>query len=183
MRALWLAYPEDARAAACDDVYLWGDCILVAPVLEAGAAHRTTYLPHGIWWDYWSAARVDGGHEVTRGVDLGTLPLYMKAGSILPLGPVKQHTQEASSEPLKLRVYPGADGAFSLYEDDGSSFRYEQGGFTRIACAWDDASRTLSLKADPKGQLPNDRVLNVEIVGQAESKQIKLSADAVTVRF
>jgi alpha-glucosidase/alpha-D-xyloside xylohydrolase len=183
MRALWLAYPDDARAAGCEDAYLWGDSILVAPVVEAGAAQRTTYLPQGVWWDYWSGARVEGGREVMREVDLGTLPLYVKAGSILPVGPIKQHTQEVSSEPLKVRIYPGADGVFSLYEDDGSSFRYEQGEFTRIACAWDDGRRTLTLKGDPKGRLPQDRVFNLEIVGHAEGKRIKLSGGTMSVRF
>ena len=168
---------------SCEDAYLWGDSILVAPVLEAGAAQRATYLPHGVWWDYWNGVRVEGGRDVTREVDLGTLPLYVKAGSILPVGPIKQHTQEESGEPLKFRVYPGADGFFSLYEDDGTSFHYEQGEFTRIACAWDDMKRTLTLLADPKGQLPHDRVFKVEIVGQTASKQVKLSGGAVSVRF
>ena len=131
---------------------MWGDSVLVAPVIEPGATHRTTYLPHGVWWDYWSNARVDGGSEVTREVNLETIPLYVKAGAIVPIGPVKQYTGEASSEPLVLRVYPGADGAMTLYEDDGVSFDYQKGAFTRIVCSWNDGSRTLSLKADPKGR-------------------------------
>jgi alpha-glucosidase/alpha-D-xyloside xylohydrolase len=183
MRSLWLAYPDDARAAECEDVYLWGESILVAPVLEPGATQRATYLPYGAWWDYWSGERMEGGRAVTREVDLETLPLYVKAGSILPIGPVKQHTQEASTEPLKLRVYPGADGACALYEDDGSSFRYEQGEFTRIACTWTDEKRELTLMADPKGRLPQGRLFHVEMVGRAESRQITLSGDAVSVRF
>ena len=154
MRSLWLAYPEDAKASAVEDAYLWGDSMLVAPVIEPGATHRTTYLPRGVWWDYWSNARVDGGSEVTREVNLETIPLYVKAGAIVPIGPVKQYTGEVSSEPMVLRVYPGADGAMTLYEDDGVSFDYQKGAFTRIVCNWSDSSRTLSLKADPKGRIP-----------------------------
>ncbi len=117
MRALWLAYPDDPAAAATSDAYLWGPSLLVAPVLAPGAAERTTYLPRGLWGDYWNNARVEGGGRVTRAVDLETLPLYVKAGTILPLGPVKQYAQQQSGEPLTLRIYPGADGAMELYED------------------------------------------------------------------
>lgn len=183
MRSLWLDYPADAKAAACDDAYLWGDSILVAPVLEPGAEHRATYLPAGIWWDYWAGERVEGDRTVTRAVDLETMPLYVKAGAIVPIGPVKQHTQEESSEPLTLRVYPGADGSFTLYEDDGVSFRYEQGEFTRIFCSWDDTSHTLKLKADPKGRLPADRILVVEIAGIAANRKIIMSGKTVTAQF
>jgi alpha-glucosidase (family GH31 glycosyl hydrolase) len=111
------------------------------------------------------------------------LPLYVKAGAILPIGPVKQYTEEADSEPLKLRVYPGADGVFSLYEDDGSSFRYQHGEFTRIAGSWNDKERNLTLQADPHGQLPKQKIMAVEIVGTPESRQITLSGNAATVQF
>ncbi len=181
MRALWLAYPDDAKAAACDNAYQWGDSILVAPVLEQGATHRTTYLPHGLWWDYWSNNRIDGGREVTREVSLDTLPLYIKAGSILPIGPVKQYTGEQNNEPLKLCVYPGADAAFSLYEDDGATFDYQQEHFTRIHCSWDDKAHTLTLQADPQGQAPGHRILVAEIAGMDESKRITLSGHAASV--
>src|SRR5580704_663510 len=167
MRSLWLAYPEDAKASAVEDAYLWGDSMLVAPVLEVGATHRTTYLPHGVWWDYWTNARLDGGSEVTREVTLETMPLYVKAGAIVPIGPVKQHTGEVSSEPVVLRVYPGADGTMTLYEDDGVSFDYQKGALTRIVCRWNDGSRTLSLKADAKGRIPKGKVFVVEMVGGA----------------
>jgi len=172
MRALWLAYPEDLRASAVEDAYLWGDSVLVAPVLEPGATHRTTYLPRGVWWDYWNNLRFEGGSEVTREVNLETIPLYVKAGAIVPVGPVKQHTGEMSTEPVVLRVYPGADGTMTLYEDDGVSFDYEKGAFTRIVCSWNDGSRTLSLKADSKGRVPKGRVFSVEMAGTATSKRI-----------
>lgn len=183
MRSLWLAYPEDAKAALCDDAYMWGDSVLVAPVLEPGVTHRTTYLPRGLWWDYQSSARVEGGREVTREVSLDTLPLYVRAGAILPIGPVKQYSREEDSEPLKLRVYPGADGTFSLYEDDGATYGYQHGEFTRIECTWNDKERTLVLKADSHGQLPKHKVIAVEIVGTPESRQITLSGNAATVQF
>ena len=181
MRSLWLGYPDDPNAAACDDAYLWGNSILVAPVLEPGATHRTTYLPRGLWWDFWTNDRIEGGREVTRETTLDSLPLFVKAGSVLPVGPVKQHTGEESTEPLKLRVYPGASGAFSLYEDDGTTFNYQHKQFTRIDCAWNDAERTLTVKADPLGQLPDQRILTVELVGTRERRQIIVSGAAPSV--
>jgi alpha-glucosidase/alpha-D-xyloside xylohydrolase len=183
MRSLWLAYPEDTKAWAVEDAYLWGDSVLVAPVIEPGATHRTTYLPHGVWWDYWNNVRLDGGSEVTREVNLETIPLYVKAGAIVPIGPVKQYTGEVSSGPVVLRVYPGADGAMTLYEDDGVSFDYQKGAFTRIVCSWSDTSRTLSLKADPKGRVPKGRVFSVEIAGTGTSRRLTMSGVSAAINL
>ncbi len=180
MRALWLAYPEDARAATVGDAYLWGSDMLVAPVLEPSATHRTLYLPAGVWWDYWSNARVNGGTEVTREVTLEAMPLYVKAGAIVPIGPVKQHTGEMNDEPLTLRVYPGADGTMTLYEDDGVSFDYEKSAFTRIVGMWNDRSRTLSLTADTQGRLPKGKIFIVESAG-GESKRLIMSGDHASI--
>jgi alpha-glucosidase (family GH31 glycosyl hydrolase) len=181
MRSLWLAYPEDAKAVAVEDAYLWGDSMLVAPVLEAGATHRSIYLPHGVWWDYWNNTRLDGGSEVSREVDLATMPLYVKAGAIVPIGPVKQYTGEVSNEPVVLKVYPGADGTMTLYEDDGASFDYEKGAFTRIVCSWNDGARTLSLKADAGGKMPHERVFVVELVGVEGNKRVVMSGTSASV--
>jgi alpha-glucosidase/alpha-D-xyloside xylohydrolase len=183
MRSLWLAYPEDATAAATEDAYLWGDSLLVAPVLEPGAERRTTYLPAGLWWDYWTNQPIMGGRQVTRAVDLETLPLYVKAGAILPIGPVKQYAQEESSEPLTLRVYPGADGTMSLYEDDGASFRYQQGAFSSMACGWDDHARILTLESSPAGNLPKRKAVSIELAGTPGSKRTLLSGSSTSVRF
>jgi alpha-glucosidase (family GH31 glycosyl hydrolase) len=120
---------------------------------------------------------------VTREVNLETIPLYVKAGAVVPIGPVKQHTGEVSSEPVVLRVYPGADGAMTLYEDDGVSFNYEKGAFTRIVCSWNDGSRTLSLKADAKGRIPKGKVFSVEIAGSADSKRLTMSGVSASIRL
>jgi alpha-glucosidase (family GH31 glycosyl hydrolase) len=172
MRSLWLAYPTDPKAAAIADQYLWGENIMVAPVVEAGATHRTTYLPQGQWWDYWTNDRIDGGKEATRDVDLATLPLYVKAGSILPVGPVKQHTHEASTEPVVLKIYPGADGAMSLYQDDGISYAYSKGQFSRILFTWNDQQRVLTVKPDQRGKVSWSGPLMVEVVGVPGRKAI-----------
>jgi alpha-glucosidase/alpha-D-xyloside xylohydrolase len=146
VRALWLHYPDDPTAVARGDEYLWGRDVLVAPVVEQGATSRTMYLPKGDWYDFWTGERMDGGREVTRKVDLETMPLYVRAGAILPMGPVKQYTGEHIDAPMELTVHRGADGTFLLYEDDGGSFDYRKGEWTGIQMAWNDARRTLSLR-------------------------------------
>lgn len=183
MRSLWLAFPDDAKAAAVDDAYLWGDSMLVAPVLQPGAASRSVYLPRGGWWDYWKNVRLEGGSEVTRAVDLETMPLFVRAGAIVPVGPVKQHTGEASDEPLLLRVYPGADGMMTLYEDDGKSFDYEKGAFSSIACRWEERSRTLRLRADTRGSIPRGRVFTVEIADRGERRRLTMTGDAAFIQL
>jgi len=146
MRALWLHYPEDAKAVACGDQYLWGRDVLVAPVVEPGAKSRRVYLPRGGWQDFWTGERHDGGREIARAVDLETTPLYVRAGAILPFGPVKQHTAEKVDEPDTIAIYPGADGSFLLYEDDGKSFDYKKGAWMGVQMNWNDTARKLSLR-------------------------------------
>jgi len=166
MRALWLHFPDDPRAVACDDEYLWGGNLLVAPVVEKGAATRRIYLPHGTWYDFWSGARLDGGREISRPVDLETMPLYVRAGSILPLGPVKQYVAETSDQPLSISVYPGADASFLVYEDDGISFAYRRGEWMGLQLDWSESRRALTLHlADGSRMLrPARRDLQVRLV-------------------
>src|SRR4029453_5560887 len=146
MRALWLHYPDDSKAVACGDEYLWGRNILVAPIVEKGATTRKVYLPQGDWYDFWTNEKLKGGEEISREVDLGTIPLFVRAGSLLPLGPVKQYVREKVDEPLSVTVYPGRDASFLLYEDDAISFNSRKGEWMGIEMKWDDAGRTLSLR-------------------------------------
>ena len=146
MRALWLHYPDDPDAVARGDEYLWGRDLLVAPVVEKAATSRRLYLPRGLWYDFWTGAPIEGGHELNRPVDLETMPLYVRAGAILPLGPVKQYVDEPVAAPLEFTIYPGADGAFFLYEDDGRSFDYRRGDWMGVEISWNDARRTVALR-------------------------------------
>ena len=146
MRALWLHYPDDPQAAVRGDEYLWGRDILVAPVTERGATLRKLYLPRGDWYDFWTEEKLEGGHEVARSVDLATMPLYVRAGAVLPMGPVKQHAAEKVDEPFTITLYPGASGEFVLYEDDGASFDYETGDFTRLRAQWSFRDRQVTLR-------------------------------------
>ncbi|HEX6964658.1 MAG TPA: TIM-barrel domain-containing protein [Gemmatimonadaceae bacterium] len=185
IRALWLHYPDDAHAVARGDEYLWGRDILVAPVTDAGATSRQLYLPRGAWYDFWTEARIDGGREISRSVDLETMPLYVRAGAIIPLGPVKQYTAEKVDGPLTLVVYPGADGAFTLYEDDGTSFDYRKGAWMGIAMAWDDAKRTLSLRlADGSRMLPPmQRKIEVRAAGASTTRAVTFDGKPIEVQL
>ena len=182
MRALWLHFPDDPKAVMCPDEYLFGKNLLVAPVVEKGATMRTVYLPRGVWYDYWTGERMDGGREIVRSVDLETIPLYVRAGSILPLGPVKQFTSQKVDAPLSVPIYPGADASFLLYEDDGSSFNYRKGEWMGIQMTWNEAARKLTLQLAPGSRMlpPERRNLTVELAGRKrkvifEGKSIEFS--------
>jgi len=183
MRSLWIAWPDDPKAVTTGDEYMWGDHFLVAPVLEAAATSRKTYLPAGAWWDFWSNQRVEGGAEVAREVDLKTIPLYVRAGALVPMGPIRQYTAEPSDEPAVLRVYPGADGRFSWYEDDGSSFHYRQGEFTNIECAWDDAARKLTLTVKTGKKPWSGRKVSIQSMDQGAKKLVTLTNRVTAVKL
>jgi alpha-glucosidase (family GH31 glycosyl hydrolase) len=183
MRALWLHYPDDPVAVARNDQYLWGRSILVAPVAEKAATARSIYLPRGIWYDFWTNDRLEGGREIKRSVDLETIPLYVAAGTILPLGPVKQHTDERVDQPLSISIYPGADGSFLLYEDDGRSFNYRKGEWMGTRLVWNDASRTLALTLAPGSRMlpPLRRNISVHVLGA--QKDVTFNGNLADVRF
>jgi alpha-glucosidase (family GH31 glycosyl hydrolase) len=106
---------------------------------------RRLYLPQGVWYDFWNGQKLEGGREIVRPVDLATLPLYVRAGAILPLGPVKQYVGENSSDATELRIHPGADGHLQLYEDDGETFDYRRGRYRLTEMRWNNAKRTLTV--------------------------------------
>jgi alpha-glucosidase/alpha-D-xyloside xylohydrolase len=152
MRALWLHYPDDARSRTIADEFLWGRDLLVAPVYRKGATSREVYLPPGDWYDWWNNARVTGGRTVSRAVDLATMPIFVRAGAIVPVDPVRQYTSQPVTEPTTLRIYRGADGQFVLYDDDGSSQEYLRGRATWTRLTWSDRDSRLSIEPGaPRG--------------------------------
>ncbi len=168
LRALWLHHPDDPKAVARQDEYLWGRDVLVAPVVEQGATSRKIYLPRGAWFDFWTGERVQGGAEIRREVDLETTPLYVRAGAILPLGPAKQYVEHKVDEPLSISIYPGADASFLLYEDDGSSFDYRKGKWMGVQMAWHDARRVLKLSLASGSRILPPLRRNIEVkLGQS----------------
>jgi alpha-glucosidase (family GH31 glycosyl hydrolase) len=185
MRALWLHYPDDPTAVARGDQYLWGRDILVAPVVEKGATSRKLYLPRGVWFDFWTDEKTTGGREIDRAVDLATMPLYVRAGAIIPMGPVKQYTAEPVDGPISVTVYPGADGAFEMFEDDGKSFEYRRGGWMGIAFTWTDRDRRLAMSLAPGSRMraPLVRDVVVRVAGQPSQQSVKFSGRPVSVKL
>ncbi len=185
MRALWLHYGDDSRAAERGDEYLWGRDILVAPVIEQGATARKLYLPRGIWYDFWTNEKVEGGREVSRPVDLTTMPLYVRAGAIIPTGPVKQYTGEKTKEPLRITIFPGASGSFVLYEDDGETFNYEKGERMRLRLTWDDHSRRLRMHLEEDSQMlpPLRRQITVQIASENLARSLVFEGKPLEVAF
>ncbi len=184
MRALWLHYPEDAAAVSRGDEYLWGRDMLVAPVTEKGVTLRKLYLPRGIWYDFWTEEKIEGGREISKPVDLATMPLYVRAGAIIPLGPVKQYTGEKVDGPLALQIYPGADAAFTLYEDDGSTFNYRKGEWMGIRMTWNDSKRRLSLRLAEKSRMlaPLRRSIDVRVASEKTTRSAIFEGHPVEVQ-
>lgn len=181
MRGLWLHYPDDPIATARADEYLWGRDVLVAPVVEQGATSRSVYLPRGTWYDFWTSERVDGGREISRPVDLETLPLYVRASAIIPTGPVKQYVSEKVDAPLTVTVYPGMDGLSSIYEDDGASFNYRKGEWMGVDMRWNDSVRKLSLRLANGSRMLPPLKRDIEIKVDQKTRSVAFDGRPVEV--
>ena len=148
---------------------MFGSSMLVSPVTEKEAVQQSVYLPKGISWiDFWTGETIDGGKTVTKATPRDILPLYVKGGSIIPWGPKVQYAAEKKWDGLEIRIYPGADAEFILYEDEGDSYNYEKGLYAEIAFHWDDHLRKLTIDAR-KGSFPgmlNSRKFNGVIVNE-----------------
>ena len=140
MRPLALHYPTDPNVWELGYQYLLGADLLVAPVTRAGGKEWPVYLPTGDWFDFWTGERHAGGRAISAATPLETAPVYARGGSIIPLGPVMQRTDERPLDELTLLVYPGGPGTLSLYEDDGATQAYRSGqhALTNIQSTFDD---------------------------------------------
>jgi alpha-D-xyloside xylohydrolase len=178
MRALVMDFPNDKKALNIDDQYLFGKSILVCPVTErmynengqadfSTVKERELYLPAGTRWiDFWTGEMLEGGQIITRETPLDIMPLYVKAGSIIPIGPDVQYAEEKEWDNLEIRIYEGADGEFTLYEDENDNYNYEKGLYSTITFNWNDGSKTLTI-SDREGSFPGmltERKFNILIV-------------------
>jgi alpha-D-xyloside xylohydrolase len=153
MRALPLEYRTDPKVTNIADEFLFGPSLLVSPIISPDAKSRSVYLPReGAWIDFWTGQRETGGQTVTSEAPLDRIPVYVKAGSIVPLGPVMQFATERK-DPIELRIYTGSDTTFVLYDDEGDNYNYERGLHATIPMRWSEASRTLTIGARA-GQFP-----------------------------
>jgi alpha-glucosidase len=167
MRPLVLEYPQDPHVHNLTDEYLFGRDILVAPILDEGAAERTVYLPEGVWIDFWTDESCFGPRCLTVRADLDTIPLFIRQGAIIPMGPDVQYSSERLLDPLTLEIYRGCDGAVTLYEDDGETSAYLNGAFVETRFEMTDTPEALICRlGEGLGrlvghQLPRTIVLNI----------------------
>ena len=182
MRALFMDFPHDKRILDLNDQYMFGRSLLVAPVTEpmyvddAGKVHlddvktRTVYLPDGTeWFDFWTGEKYAGRQSLEKEVPIDVMPIYVRAGSILPLSPVMQYATEKRWDKLEIRVYPGRDGEFVLYEDENDNYNYEKGIYSTIRFRWDEQNRTLVI-GERKGEFPGmlkNRQFDIVLVGKS----------------
>lgn len=182
MRALVMDFAADKKALDINDQYLFGKSLLVCPVTQPmytkkqdsilvenfdRVKTKNVYLPKSVgWYDFWTGEKLDGGQTYLKETPLDIIPLYVKAGSILPIGPKVQFAAEKKWDNLEIRVYEGADGEFTLYEDENDNYNYEKGIYSTIKFTWDDAKKVLTI-GSRKGEFPGmlkERKFNIVVV-------------------
>ena len=185
LRALFMDFNEDKKVHTISNQYMFGKAFLVTPVTRnmyvfsdkeqwkdpyedfSKTGTQDVYLPKGTkWFDFWTGEALNGGQMVTKEVPIDIIPLYVRAGSIVPFGPKVQYSTEKKWNNLEIRIYPGADGEFVLYEDENDNYNYEKGAYSIIKFTWDDAKRTLNI-ADREGTFPGmlkSRKFNIVVV-------------------
>jgi alpha-D-xyloside xylohydrolase len=161
MRALFMDFPDDPNVDSIGDEYMFGPAFLVAPVTSQGATTKQVYLPAGAdWYNYWTQKRFQGGQTVTVDAPIDKLPLFVRAGSIVPLGSAVDSTAEKQNIE-KVEVWPGANADFDLYQDDGRTYAYEKGDFQLTHLHWDDAAKRLSQSGSPAWSVPDSQMVEV----------------------
>ena len=177
MRHLVFDYPKDANVFDIKDQFMYGPAILVNPVTTAGATSRSVYLPTGTWYDFWTGSTKDGGAKVTVDAPLSQIPLFVRAGSIVPMGPKIQYATE-SIDPLEIRIYKGQDGSFTLYEDEGDTYDYETGKYSQITFGWSESTQQLTIgaRAGSYTGMPKTRTFNIVWVGANHGNGVEPTA-------
>jgi alpha-D-xyloside xylohydrolase len=174
MRPLVMDFRSDTRASNIGDQFLFGPAILVNPVTQPAATSRNLYLPQAKWYDFWTGESKAGGQEIVAAAPLNQMPLFVRAGSILPMGPELEYATQKVADPIELRVYRGADAEFILYEDENDNYNYEKGAHATISIRWKDASKTLTI-GERVGKFPGmleKRTFNVIFVGDGHGNGI-----------
>ncbi len=187
MRPLVMDFSNDKKALEQNYEYMFGPAFLVAPVLSKGVEKQDVYLPENNkgWYNFWTGNHFDGGKTVNVEASLSTIPLFIKAGSIVPMGKFLQHTSEKAQDTLEIRVYTGKNGDFDLYEDEGVNYNYENGSYSIIPFKWDEKSQRLTIE-NRKGHFPGileNRVFNIIFVDETTGTGIKMSELGTSVSY
>jgi alpha-D-xyloside xylohydrolase len=197
LRPLFSDFASDKRVWNMTDELMFGRSILAAPIVEPQYTVTDSiapdwkqpktavkYLPKGTrWYDFWTNQTYKGGQDINLQTALNRVPMFVRAGSILPLGSVMQYTGQQAWDKLEIRVYPGADGTFTLYEDEGDNYNYEQGVFSTITFSWDESRQVLTI-GSRQGSFPgmlNSRLFHV-VWPDGTSKDIKYEGEEITVK-
>jgi alpha-glucosidase len=196
MRPLFLEFPDDANVTGMEDEFMFGDDLLVAPVLHEGQIERDVYLPKGNWFDYWTGQKFTGGKTIQLPVTLASIPMFVRGGGFIFRQPVVQYTGQMPGNPLRVLIAPAKKSAAALYEDDGESLDYRSGQFMkrRFEQTSDDSQTTIAISAPEGSYRPAARDLFLETwmnhepqtvsiqtgAGAAKIPLPQLSADALT---
>ena len=184
LRGLVMDFANDKKTWSIGDQFMFGPSLLVAPVYTYKARTRSLYLPANQgWYELYTGRYFEGGQTINAEAGYERVPVFVKAGSILPTGPALQYTSEKAADPLTLYVYSGADASFTLYEDEGTNYNYEKGKYTEITFNWNETSKSLTVsdrKGAFTGMLPK-RVFRIVFITAATATGIDQEAKPARV--
>ena len=187
MRPLVMDFADDPTALEQKHQFMFGPSLLVAPVTEPGVQQWLLYLPKQEkgWIDFRSGKLYEGGRFIEVPVDLTAIPLFVRAGAIIPMGTARQYASQQTEEPMEIRIYPGTDASFTLYEDEGDNYHYEKGLFSTIGLSWDDSESTLTI-ADREGTFPGmvqTRTFRLRLCKPASDKEATGNESTVKITY
>lgn len=176
--------------------FMFGKSLLVTPITEAGITQQNVYLPKAsTWYDFYTGTSYKGGQTIKADAPLDKIPVFVKAGTILPIGAAVQYASEKKWDNLEIRVYEGANGSFTLYEDEGDNYNYEKGAYSNIELVWDDAKKTLTI-GERKGSFTGmlaERKFNIVLINKNKpagynssvkfDKEVKYSGKKIALKL
>ena len=195
MRSLAFDFKTDPNIQDIPDQYMFGSAFLVNPVTAEGATSRKVYLPKTTWYNFWTGEKLNGGQTIDAAAPVEILPLYVRAGSIIPMGPEIEYATQKTGKPTEVRIYPGANGRFEVYEDENDNYNYEKGKYAIYTFTWNDNKHTLTI-SDIRGVyagMPKNHRFDIvlvkgphgsdEGVSAGADKQVNYRGKAITIKL